>query len=56
MTARSSFRYRRVRGINVPYYGYVEARLKINEIEGMDEDSLFLSCQIPIIQKQFQFH
>ena len=29
-------------GIEVPYYGYVEARLKIPEIEGMDEDSLFL--------------
>lgn len=29
-------------GIDVPYLGYVEARLKINEIQVMDEDSLFL--------------
>ena len=29
-------------GIEVPYYGYVEARLKIAEIDGMNEDSLFL--------------
>ena len=29
-------------GIDVPYLGYVEARLKIDGIEGMDEDCLFL--------------
>ena len=29
-------------GIEVPYYGYLEAGLKIPEIEGVDEDSLFL--------------
>ena len=29
-------------GINVPYLGYVEAKLRIKEIKGMDEDCLFL--------------
>ena len=29
-------------GIDVPYLGYVEARLGIEEIQGMDEDCLFL--------------
>ena len=29
-------------GIDVPYLGYVEARLGIEEIEGMDENCLFL--------------
>ena len=29
-------------GINVPYLGYVEAKLGIEEIQGMDEDCLFL--------------
>ena len=29
-------------GINIPYLGYVEAKLRIKEIKGMDEDCLFL--------------
>ena len=29
-------------GVDVPYLGYVEARLKIEGIKGLDEDSLFL--------------
>ena len=29
-------------GIDVPYLGYVKARLGIEEIQGMDEDCLFL--------------
>ena len=29
-------------GNDVPYLGYVEARLQVTEISGMDKDSLFL--------------
>ena len=43
-------------GIEDPYYGYVEARLKIPEIDEMNEDLLFWLCLIQSTQKEFQYH